>query len=108
MSPTQAPNRWSEVTRVTRLHRCESLLLGFGSIVELGAEPGFNEMVTDASCNVVLLRIPPDYDFPGTRRVLVPLGGRGMHSPLRGRLLRSLRRQVALDAAYVGLVDRTA
>lgn len=105
---TVAENRWREVGRVARLHRCESLLLGFSKIGQLAAQPGFNELVTNATADVVLMRIPRGFQFHDTRRVLVPLGGRGMHSALRGRLLGALRRQVPLDVTYLCLVKPEA
>jgi hypothetical protein len=104
---TVADNRWNEVDRVARLHKCESILLGFRSIVDQAREPGFNELVTDVGCDVVLLRFPSGWKFLATRRILIPIGGRGMHSPLRARLLGTLRRQVQLEAAYVCLVSET-
>jgi len=104
---TVAPNHWNEIARVARLHRCESILLGFRSMQEQAREPGFNELVSEAQSDVILLRMPPGWRFLETRRILIPIGGRGMHSPLRARLLGSLRRQADPQATYVCLLPPT-
>jgi hypothetical protein len=103
---TVAPNHWNEIARVARLHRCESILLGFRSMKHQAREPGFNELVSEAQSDVILLRMPPGWRFLETRRILIPIGGRGMHSPLRARLLGSLRRQADPQASYVCLLPR--
>jgi hypothetical protein len=103
---TVAPNHWNEIARVARLHRCESILLGFRSMTEQAREPGFNELVSEAQSDVILLRMPPGWRFLETKRILIPIGGRGMHSPLRARLLGSLRRQADPQASYVCLLPR--
>jgi len=98
---TVASNRWSEIGRVARLHRCESILLGFHNMQEQAREPGFNELVSDVPSDLILVRIPPGWKFADTRRVLIPIGGRGRHSALRARLLGSLRRQAEPHADYL-------
>jgi basic amino acid/polyamine antiporter, APA family len=105
---TVAANHWNEIGRVARLHQCESVVLGFRSIVEQAREPGFNELVSTAVCDVVLLRMPRGWQFLKTRRVLIPIGGRGMHSPLRARLLGSLRRSGGIEVSYLCLRDKSA
>lgn len=101
---TVAPNRWAEIARVARLHRCESILLGFRSMAEQVREPGFNELVSGTTADVILLRMPPGWSFPDTKRILIPIGGKGSHSPLRARLLGSVRRQGSPEGSYVCLL----
>ncbi len=105
---TVSSNHWSEIRRVARLHRCETLLLGFRNTLDKTREPGFDDLVTDVPSDIVLLRTPPGWKYLDTRRVLVPLGGRGMHSPLRARMLGSLRREVELETTYLRLLDGSA
>jgi basic amino acid/polyamine antiporter, APA family len=99
---TISTNHWAEILRVSRLHRCEGILLGLRSINEQAADPGFNELLSNAPCDTILLRCAKTWRFNTTRRVLIPVGGRGSHSPLRARVLGSLRRQqTELEVNYV-------
>jgi hypothetical protein len=99
---TVSANHWAEILRVARLHRCEALLLGLPSISAQASNPGLNELLSNAPCDTILLRAPRSWRFQATRRVLIPIGGRGSHSPLRARVLGSLRReQPDLTASYV-------
>lgn len=97
---TVAPNHWAEILRVARLHRCEAILLGLRSISEQAAAPGFNELLSNAPCDTILLRSSKAWRFNKTRRILIPVGGRGGHSPLRARVLGSLRRETDLEVHY--------
>ncbi len=100
---TVAAGHWGEIARVARLHRCEAILLGLRSIREESADPDFNEFLSTAPCDVVMLRAPRDWHLRATRRVLIPVGGKGSHSLLRARLLGSLRRSVELSVTYLCL-----
>ncbi|MGI8432513.1 MAG: APC family permease [Chthoniobacterales bacterium] len=98
---TIASNHWAEILRVARLHRCEAILLGLRSISEQASDPGFNELLSNAPCDAILLRAAKTWRFKTTRRILIPVGGRGSHSPLRARVLGSLRRESDLAVHYV-------
>jgi basic amino acid/polyamine antiporter, APA family len=98
---TIASNHWAEILRVSRLHRCEAILLGLRSISEQASDPGFNELLSHAPCDTILLRCAKTWRFNTTRRILIPIGGRGSHSPLRARVLGSLRRETDLEVQYV-------
>lgn len=98
---TVATNHWAEILRVSRLHRCEAILLGLRSIQEQASAPGFNELLSNAPCDTILLRSTKTWRFHNTRRILIPVGGRGSHSPLRARVLGSLRREAELEVHYV-------
>jgi hypothetical protein len=98
---TVSEHHWAEILRVARLHRCEALLLGLPNLSEKASDPGFNELLSDAPCDTLLLRCPPTWRFQNTRRVLIPVGGRSSHSPLRARVLGSLRRECELAVNYV-------
>jgi APA family basic amino acid/polyamine antiporter len=98
---TISSNHWAEILRVSRLHRCEAILLGLRSLGEAASDPGFNELLSNTPCDTILLRCPKTWRFNTTRRILIPVGGRGSHSPLRARVLGSLRRQAELEVNYV-------
>ena len=80
---TVSSNHWAEILRVSRLHQCEAIVLGLRKISEQASDPDLNEVLSNAPCDTILLRSSKTWRFHNTRRILIPVGGCGSHSPLR-------------------------
>jgi nucleotide-binding universal stress UspA family protein len=100
MTVSTAP--WSEIVRVARVHRCESLLVGLS---KLEAEAALENLLNAIDCDVTVLRAPPDWMLQDVRRVLVPVGNRVQGDPLRARLLGSLARNRSIDVTFLGVAS---
>ena len=85
---TIAPQPWPEIVRVSRIHRCESLLLGVSDVNRSHLE----DLISSVMCDVVVLHAPLGWRLDAVKRVLVPTRGRGDHDKFRARLLGSLCR----------------
>ncbi|MFH1748533.1 MAG: amino acid permease [Planctomycetota bacterium] len=105
---TVAADPWSEMARVVRAHRCESLLLGLSSLTESGLETRLEALMGQVACDVAILRAPSGWLLREVRRVLVPLGGHGEHDELRARLLASIHRLGARETTLLRVVPSTA
>ncbi|MBU0638322.1 MAG: amino acid permease [Planctomycetes bacterium] len=105
---TIAVDPWSEIVRVVRVHRCESLLLGLSSLTEPGLESRLEALMGQVACDVAVLRAPRGWLLREVRRVLVPLGGRGGHDELRARLLASIHRLGARETTLLRVMPSTA
>jgi len=101
-------NHWEEIRRVARLHRCESVLLGLRNVNDQTADPQFDRLLSTLPCDVVVLRAAGGWNLDKTRHILVPVGGRGLHSPLRARLLGSLRRRFRAQTTYLSVLASSA
>jgi amino acid transporter len=104
---TVSADPWSEIARVVRVHRCESLLLGLSSLTEPGLESRLEALMGQVACDVAILRAPPGWLLRDVRRVLVPLRGRGGHDELRARLLASIHRLGARETTLVRVLPPT-
>ncbi|MBN1945589.1 MAG: amino acid permease [Bradymonadales bacterium] len=89
---TVSSDPWGEIIRVARSYDCESLLIGFSQISEKQVYSQIEQLISSVECDVAILRAPVGWVLSDTRKVLVPLGGRGGHDELRARLLSSLHR----------------
>ncbi|MBN2559390.1 MAG: amino acid permease [Phycisphaerae bacterium] len=105
---TVAADPWSEIARVVRAHRCESLLLGLSSLTEPGLESRLEALMGQVACDVAILRAPAGWLLRDVRSVLVPLGGRGGHDELRARLLASIHRLGARETTLLRVIPSTA
>lgn len=99
---------WSEIARVASVHDCESLLIGLSNLAAPGVEAHVERLMTEVSCDVVVLRAPAGWSLPGVRRVLVPIGGRGGHEELRARLLASIHRLGAREITLLRILPAHA
>ena len=90
-----------EIRRVARTLHCDSVLVGLRDLSASANEEAFDRLVDRVPSDVLLLRAPPGWKFREADRVLVAVGGRGRHSPLRARLLGSLRRFRVPQATYL-------
>jgi nucleotide-binding universal stress UspA family protein len=105
---TVAPSPWQEISRVARLHRCESLLVGLGELTGKDLETRLEHLINSVDSDVVILRAPEDWRLSDAQRILVPVGGRGDQSDLRARLLGSLRRQGTREIVYFRVLAESA
>lgn len=106
---TIAPKPWSEISRVARIHRCESMLLGFTRFSEDTVEAThLEELMSGLESDVVVLRAPQKWHLNQVKRVLVPVGGLGHHDVLRARLLGSLLRTGTREVSYLKVLPLKA
>ena len=89
---TIAPRPWQEIIRVSRIHRCESLMLGLGDLGRPEDLKQLENLMSQVDSHVIVLRAPKGWNLSSVNKVLVPFGGRGQHDQLRARLLGSLYR----------------
>ena len=89
---TVSVNPWTEIIRVARTHRCESLVLGFSRLTESQVASQLELVMSGVPSDVVVLRAPEGWLLRDAHRVLVPIAGRGSHNELRARLLGSIYR----------------
>jgi APA family basic amino acid/polyamine antiporter len=89
---TVAPDAFEEIARVARVHGCETVLLGAPKLAHPDVENRLASLVETLDADIVLVRAPRRWRIAQVEKVLVPLGGRPVHSHLRARLLASLTR----------------
>ena len=99
---------WIEIARVARVHRCESLLMGFSRITESIVGSQVEKLIGRTPSDVVVLRAPEGWRLSDTRRVLVPIAGRHMHNELRARMLGSIWRLGAREITLLRVVPQAA
>ena len=89
---TIAPRPWPEIVRVSRIHRCDSLMLGLSDLGKPEDLKQLENLMSQVDSHVIVLRAPRGWNLSSVKTVLVPFGGRGQHDQLRARLLGSLYR----------------
>jgi len=103
---TVAPLPWPEIFRVAQMYRCESLLLGMSDLVQPASLKHLEDLMSRIDSNVVVLRAPNGWHLTPGATVLVPLGGRGHHDPLRARLLSSLYQHDIRDITFLQILPQ--
>ncbi|MCY4160144.1 MAG: amino acid permease [Bacteroidetes bacterium] len=98
---TVASDVWEEIARVANEHSCETVLVGLPRIQEPGVEARLEGLISAIHADVVIVRAPPRWHISEVSRILVPVRGQRVHSPLRARLLASLSRTTPPDVTYV-------
>ena len=104
---TVATEPWDEISRVSRAHGCESMLLGLSNLNEPVTQRSIDDLMSNVDCDVVVLRAPEGWQLSEARRVLVPIGGRGTQDILRARLLGSLGRNTDREVTYLNVAATT-
>ncbi|MEQ9619103.1 MAG: amino acid permease [Deltaproteobacteria bacterium] len=89
---TIAKRPWPEIIRVAETHRCESLLVGLTEFTDKETEKNLEKLINSVNCDVVILRAPHEWHIYEAERILVPVGGRGVHGELLARVLGSISR----------------
>jgi amino acid transporter/nucleotide-binding universal stress UspA family protein len=103
---TVALEPWAEITRVAKLHRCESLLLGFSRLSDDAVQTPLDQVMSQVDCDVVVLRADRHWRLEQTRRILVSVGGRGGHDRLLARLLASLSRTAEREVRFLRVLPQ--
>jgi nucleotide-binding universal stress UspA family protein len=101
---TVASETRREISRVARLHRCESLLLGLRRFDAHESAAYIEKLMRSVDSDVVVLRAPHRWQLDGVKKILVPVGGHPDQSTLRARLLSSLCRSGAEEISYMRIV----
>ncbi len=104
---TIAPSPWNEIIRVSRLHRCESILLGFSNLSEDLVGSALEEMLARVESDVVVLRAPKGWRLSNIKRILVPVAGRNVHDQLRARLLTSISRAHKAKVTFLKVFSKS-
>lgn len=89
---TVGPDPWRAIRRAAVTHRCTTVLMGLSDLASDEAVARIETLATALDANLVLLRAPPGWTPRSVRRLLVPIGGKGVHNALRARLLAGLHR----------------
>ena len=95
-----------EIARVAKLHRCESVLLGLSEISDDSHDTPLEGLLGQLETDVVVLRAAENWQLPETKRILVPVAGRGGHDYLLARLLASFSRQQQCLVTFLRVVPR--
>lgn len=98
---TVASDVWEEIARVANEHGCETVLLGLPRIEKPGVEARLEGLISAIDADVVIMRAPLRWRISEATRILVPVRGQRVHSPLRARLLASLSRTAPPDLTFV-------
>ena len=103
---TLSADPWSEIARVANTHRCALALMGMTDLRDDAIRRRLERLVSALPGNVAILRAPLGWQPGLIRRVLVPIGGRGVHNALRARLLTALdsRAGMELEVRYLIVV----
>jgi len=108
---TMSRTPWTEIARVANDYDCESLLVGMHRIEEAtheGAHEPLQQLLNEVTCDVTILRVVPDWRLDDAKRVLIPIGGKGVHDELRARLLGSLMRTSHRQLTFMQVLPSTA
>jgi basic amino acid/polyamine antiporter, APA family len=105
---TVSARPWSEIIRVSRIHRCQSLLLGLSNLNEEFTEKNLEELMSSVDSDVVILRAPQGWRLSEVNKILVPIGGRGDHDEVRARLLGSLYRTSPREITFIRVLPEKA
>ena len=89
---TVADDAWSEIKRVTERHNCNSLVLGLTNLNEDVTGSNLEKLISDVTCDVVVLRARNDWRLKDVKKVLIPVAGGDIHGELLGRLIGTLYR----------------
>ncbi len=93
-----------EIARVARLHRCESVVVGLSELIDDSQDSPLELLLSRIDTDVVVLRAPQNWRLSDTKKILVPVAGRGRHDHLLARLLASLSRKQRRDITFVRVI----
>lgn len=106
---TVGADPWDEIRKAAHTHRCATVLMGLADLESPAARRRIEQLANQIDSSLVLLRAPPDFRPREMRRLLVPIGGKGVHNALRARLIAGLHRDATrgIEVVYL-LVAPTA
>ncbi|MEZ4632226.1 MAG: amino acid permease [Deinococcales bacterium] len=102
---TLADDPWQEMARVAKSHGCESLLLGVNQLSDEVAEGRLSQLFDNLDCDIILLRLPSNWNFTGLKRIIIPIAGGSQHDVLRARLLASLAKEGSYELEFVRVLS---
>ena len=105
---TVAQNPMEEISRVAKLHACESLLLGFSDLDKPAQQPAVEKLMTTLDADIVVLRAKQGWQPAQVERILVPVAGVSGHEHLRARLLGSLLRTGQRQVTFLRVLSVAA
>ncbi len=105
---TVAPHAWSEIIRVARIYRCESLLIGLSDLTQKAAIHDLERLMSRIDSNVVVLRARTDGHPSAMKRALVPVAGAGGQDLLRARLLGSLHHMGIEEITFLRILPENS
>jgi nucleotide-binding universal stress UspA family protein len=101
---TMSAEPMKEISRVSQLHRCQSVLLGLSEISGNQRGEHLEVLLSELDANVVVLRSGQNWQLADATRVLVPVAGRGGHEHLMALLIGSLLRTGEREVTYLRVV----
>ncbi len=107
---TVGSDAWDEIRKAAHSHRCATVLMGLSDLDSEPARRRIEQLANQIDSNLVLLRAPPGFRPRRVRRILVPIGGKGVHNALRARLITGLHRDSeggGVEVTYLLVVPET-
>ena len=104
---TVAHEPWEEIIRVSRLHRCESMLLGLTNLNEK-SEERIEYVMNRVDSDIVVLRTTDMWRLSEVKKILVPVRGAGVQDELLARLLGSICRKTNAEVTFLKIVPEDA
>ena len=103
---TVGSDAWAEICKAAHTHRCATVLMGLSDLESQAARKRIEQLANQVDSNLVLLRAPPGFRPRRVRRILVPIGGKGVHNALRARLIAGMHRDCigGVDVTYLLVV----
>ncbi len=101
---TVGADPWDEIRKAAHTHRCATVLMGLADLESPAARRRIERLANQIDSSLVLLRAPPDFRPREIRRLLVPIGGKGVHNALRARLIAGLHRDATRGIEVVYLL----
>jgi nucleotide-binding universal stress UspA family protein len=105
---TIAPDPWTEIGRVARLHACHVLLLGMSEEAGKEGTAALDGLIGTVACDVVVLYAPPEWQVDAATRILVPVAGRGGYDRIRSQILGSLCRTRKREVTFLRILPESA
>lgn len=103
-----SPKPMEEISRVARIHRCESVLLGLSEITEDATDAPIEGLLSRLEMDVVVLRASKDWHLAERQQILIPVAGRGGHDHLLVRILGSLARRQNCEIRFLRVMPTDA
>jgi len=95
---------WDEIRKAAHTHRCATVLMGLADLESASARARIEQLANHIDSNLVLLKATPGFQPRQVRRILVPIGGKGVHNALRARLITGLHRDAEVDVEVLYLL----
>ena len=105
---TVSDDPWSEIVRVSRSRRCQTVLLGFSNLREKFDKSRLETLMNEVDGDTVLLSAPDGWRLHDVRKVLLPVGGSTAFDSLRARIVGALIRMGAEQICYLSLQSPNA